>query len=884
MPNAATHPTPQELAAFSQGKLPASAAQAVAAHLETCPACQQAIEKMTPDSFVGKVRAARSATSALPARPALAGDSPSLLPNRAAVSAPPADLPPALAGYGKFRFMRELGRGGMGVVYQAEQTVMGRIVAVKVINPSVLAHPEALPRFQAEVRAAAKLDHPNIVRAFDAEQVGELHLLVMEFVEGKSLAELVQQKGALAIPYACHYVRQAALGLQHAFEQGMVHRDIKPQNLMVNDRGQVKVLDFGLARLRSERKQGGGLTQVDAFMGTPEYVSPEQATDARSADTRADIYSLGCTLFYLLTGHPPFPGETVVQIILAQIEKEAPPLHQARPDVPAELSAVVARMLAKDPAQRFQQPIEVAQVLAAFVKAGPKRDAGAGASVASNALSPGSGTVIAARSSRIKPVKHEASAGIDATSPFENLVDTADTPKNGGRPGELPGLMPVLRKRWLVGSVLAGLALLIGLWAAGVFKVKKDRMSVQEDQPPAATAKPAEKPQKPRGERSPVDRAVEKGVAALRRMQRATGDWPNQQQPMGATALAGLTLLECGVANSDPAVARAADFVREASFSCNFTYSLSLAILFLDRLGDPDDIPMIESLTVRLLGGQNANGGWSYFCPLISDAEKTRLKAHLALSKERVVGSEPSRSTGLKRTFRDLPKAIQQQWTALDQGDGGRGRGTSDNSNTQFAALGLWAGRRQGVPVEKALARVESRFRTGQNADGGWGYHDPARAANHSTPSMTCAGLLSLIVGTGAALETARERDPSAKPRDLNKDPIVRKSVLALASILDNPTEPPNVAPGATKSYYFLWSLERVAMILDLETIGKTDWYHWGTELLLSDQRPDGSWTNGDYGGSTPPTDTCLALHFLKRTNLVSDLTAQLKGPVKAPR
>jgi serine/threonine protein kinase len=188
-----------------------------------------------------------------------------------------------------------------------------------------------------------------------------MYLLVMEFVEGTSLAELVRQKGPLPIAYACHYIRQAALGLQHAFEQGMVHRDIKPQNLMVNARGQVKVLDFGLARMRSERKKGGGITQPDAFMGTPEYVSPEQATDARNADTRADIYSLGCTLFFLLTGRPPFQGDTAVKLILAQIEKEPPALQEVRADVPAELSAVVARMLAKDPAQRFKQPIEVEQ-------------------------------------------------------------------------------------------------------------------------------------------------------------------------------------------------------------------------------------------------------------------------------------------------------------------------------------------------------------------------------------------------------------------------------------------------------------------------------------------------------------------------------------------
>jgi serine/threonine protein kinase len=389
MPNAVTHPSAQELSAFSVGKLPEATANAVAGHLEKCPACRKALESFPADSFLGKVRA-KPGVSSLPVR---AGNAPRV-ENIALSPAPLKNLPPDLANYAKYRFLRELGRGGMGVVYQAEQTVMGRTVAVKVINPSVLAHPDALPRFQAEVRAAAKLDHPNIVRAHDAEQVGSMHLLVMEYIEGTSLADLVAKNGPQPIAHACHYIRQAALGLQHAFEQGMVHRDIKPQNLMVNPRGQVKVLDFGLARMRSERK-GVGLTQVDAFMGTQEYVAPEQANDARSADTWADIYSLGCTLFFLLTGRPPFQGDTAVKLIFAHLKKEPPALHEVRADVPPELSAVVARMLAKDPARRCQTPIDVAQELASFVKAGSKRPAIGVSSPAPGVSSPAMGTAIA---------------------------------------------------------------------------------------------------------------------------------------------------------------------------------------------------------------------------------------------------------------------------------------------------------------------------------------------------------------------------------------------------------------------------------------------------------------------------------------------------------
>ncbi|HLN33015.1 MAG TPA: protein kinase [Gemmataceae bacterium] len=374
MPNAAIHPSSQELAAFSQGRLSDAASAVIAQHLETCSACGKVLKSMPPDSFLVKVRAAKPGGSSV-----LPGLSPS--PAISAMGMPkaalppasqPPDLPPELANHPKYGIVRELGRGGMGVVYEAVHKVMDRPIAIKVINPSVLAHPDALPRFHSEVRTAAKLDHPNIVRALDADQVGSLHLLVMEYVEGKNLDNLVRARGCLPIRNACHYVHQAALGLQHAFEQGMVHRDIKPGNLVLTPRGRVKILDFGLALLRDTGIRTRRLTAMDSFMGTPEYVSPEQASDARNADTRSDIYSLGCTLFYLLAGRPPFQEETVVKLVLAHIEKEPPLLHHLRSDVPPELSAVVAQMLAKDPANRYQTPVAVAQALMQFAKVGGK--------------------------------------------------------------------------------------------------------------------------------------------------------------------------------------------------------------------------------------------------------------------------------------------------------------------------------------------------------------------------------------------------------------------------------------------------------------------------------------------------------------------------------
>jgi hypothetical protein len=256
----------------------------------------------------------------------------------------------------------------MGVVYEARQTLMNRQVVIKVINKALLDRAGTVERFRREVEAAAKLNHPNIVTAYEAEQVGDLHLLVMEFVAGHSLAEVLAGKGRLPVAPSCHYARQVALGLQHAFERGMVHRDIKPANLILTPKGQVKILDFGLAKLVSENRPMTALTALGAYIGTPDYSAPEQAIDSGTADIRADIYSLGCTLYCLLAGRPPFQEETRVQTLLAQVEKVPRPLPELRPDVPVGLWAVVARMLAKAPERRFQTPKQVAQALLPFCK------------------------------------------------------------------------------------------------------------------------------------------------------------------------------------------------------------------------------------------------------------------------------------------------------------------------------------------------------------------------------------------------------------------------------------------------------------------------------------------------------------------------------------
>ncbi len=272
---------------------------------------------------------------------------------------------------GRYKLLERIGKGGMGTVYKAEHTVMGRTVALKVMSQALLNDAGAVARFQREVQAAASLQHPNVVTAYDADCVGKTHFLVMEYVEGHDLKERLQQQGRLSVGWVCECIRQAALGLQHAHEHGMVHRDIKPANLLVTSERPggpplVKILDMGLARFVSDVVVDGGLTKSGQVMGTPDYIAPEQAEDTKHADIRADIFSLGCSLFHLLTGQTPYKGDTLMSKLMARMQDTVPPASPLRSDVPQALDALIAKMLQKNPADRQQTPAEVATALAPF--------------------------------------------------------------------------------------------------------------------------------------------------------------------------------------------------------------------------------------------------------------------------------------------------------------------------------------------------------------------------------------------------------------------------------------------------------------------------------------------------------------------------------------
>ena len=276
---------------------------------------------------------------------------------------------------GSYVVLERLGEGGMGSVVKARHQKLDRVVAVKMIRKDKDGSPDAVRRFRREIQAASRLAHPNIVQALDADQNGDTLFLVMELVEGTDLARLVKKNGAMPIGQACNAIRQAALGLQHAHEKGLVHRDIKPANLMVSKTGVIKIADLGLAcwrRDENEESASRGITREGSVIGTVDYVAPEQATDSRSVDIRADLYSLGCAFYYLLTAQVPFPGGQAIEKLYRHRFEEPKPLAELRPEIPAAIVDVVQRLMAKKPEDRYQTPAALADDLEQLMRAGLK--------------------------------------------------------------------------------------------------------------------------------------------------------------------------------------------------------------------------------------------------------------------------------------------------------------------------------------------------------------------------------------------------------------------------------------------------------------------------------------------------------------------------------
>jgi serine/threonine protein kinase len=271
---------------------------------------------------------------------------------------------------GKYKLLERIGVGGMGQVFLCEHLFMRRRVAVKILPPEKAEQPAALGRFYREARAAGSLDHPNIVRTHDIDQDGNLHFIVMEYVDGSNLLDIVKRFGPMDVGRAVAYAYQIALGLDYAFRAGIIHRDVKPGNVLIDRRGTARILDMGLARFFRDQDDLLTVKYDDKIvLGTADYVAPEQVANSHAVDVRVDVYGLGATLYFLLAGHAPFPTGTVSQKLLWHRTKEPTPIRQIRPEVSEELSAVVAKLMAKDPNRRYQTPAEAAAALKPLIPA-----------------------------------------------------------------------------------------------------------------------------------------------------------------------------------------------------------------------------------------------------------------------------------------------------------------------------------------------------------------------------------------------------------------------------------------------------------------------------------------------------------------------------------
>ena len=357
---------------FIDGSLEPAVESKVAEYLESRPELLESIASRSGDGFLQRLRNVQQRSHA-ESKPIVKAEPVQPIAVRQPASQPAAvkgsSIPTQLANYAEYKVTKELGRGGMGVVYLAKNIQMERLEVLKVLNERLLDHAGAKERFLREIRAVSKLSHTNIVTSYSILQLDELMVFAMEYVPGIDLHQYTHKYKPLPVGLACSFAKQIAAGLQHAHEKGLVHRDIKPSNIIVyksDGQLQLKILDFGLAKANSEEGKVGGLTEDGTMLGTPEYMSPEQSLDAAKADIRADIYSLGCTLYFMLTAKPPFTG-THGSLILAHAQQEATALNLIRPEIPTELAAIVGKMMAKDAGKRYQMPADIVSALAPFL-------------------------------------------------------------------------------------------------------------------------------------------------------------------------------------------------------------------------------------------------------------------------------------------------------------------------------------------------------------------------------------------------------------------------------------------------------------------------------------------------------------------------------------
>jgi serine/threonine protein kinase len=754
----------------------------------------------------------------------------------------------------------------------------------------------------------------------------------MEYVEGLDLARRVKAKGPLPIRHACYFVHQAALGLQHAHEAGIVHRDIKPGNLMLTyaeGKAIVKVLDFGLAKAGLEQKvldvvsagadhesAGAGLlTQAGQLLGTPDFIAPEQITDAQCADVRADVYSLGCTLYYLLSGRPPFPAAKLHDVLLSHQSTDARLLNLLRPEIPTELAAVVAKMMAKEADRRYQTPSDVAKALVPFfaqqsahtVSSNPGTDPVVASVAGRPAAEPTRVETQAVVASVVAPAVAPAVDGGPGTE--SNLDERKQSEKQSAGVADAP--QPVrVRASWLRPALVVAVSLATMLVVGTIIVVTRLRSKSdtpvetvasteperglqippveipspspdvstpdQNDTPiPAPLEKPPEPPsplvagppptpapapptvvadvETPKRIETPpvrhlselgqpVQRAIREGVRFLKNQQRADGSWADVENEArtGTTSLITLALLTTGESPESPPVRKALEYLRGYGPSqLHSTYAVALqTMVFAAAEPDRDRLQMaanVQWLTRAQIKPGDAvywPGSWTY-----SDSRRTR---------------------------------------------------PGDNSNTQFALLGLFAASEVGVPVDPVIWELSRyHWERSQRRDGSWAYTPDAST---SSASMTCAGISALIMTRQGSLR-APGQEPAKKQSKVKvpKPKQGRRNVQA-SEFLDGDAihncgnggygrnlqagiewlanhfqVGQNFGSGQQWKLYYLYGLERVGRLAGVRFLGQNDWYLLGAEELVHEQNRLGGFWTGALFESDKVLATSLALLFLAK-------------------
>lgn len=347
---------------------------------------------------------------------------------------------------GRYIILDRIGSGSMGRVYKAHHAMMDRVVALKVIAPEFASNERAVARFQREMKLVGRLDHENVVRAFDADQVAGTLFIVMEYVRGETLGDRLKRAGRIPAPEMIDYAAQAALGLAHAHEQGMVHRDVKPSNLLLSEDRRIKVLDLGLGVLMEPDDAATFATADGIAVGTVDYMSPEQAL-GRDVDGRSDLFSLGCSMYHLITGRHAFPGETQIDRLGKRLSGSPTPISEFIPDFPTSAERVLEKLMATKPKDRFESAAEAAEALSALIR--PKARRPAPSTAAEPTPEPAESPAAAAAAVENSPA--------DSPAPPQPLVQTAQLPR-------LAALVARRPRAVLAGAVLA----LISAFVAGV--------------------------------------------------------------------------------------------------------------------------------------------------------------------------------------------------------------------------------------------------------------------------------------------------------------------------------------------------------------------------------------------------------------------------------